>query len=433
MKNWFYNESLLIYLWQLRKYDPKKLKTTAGDAIIIQDPGIANSDSGPDFSNAKLIVGDTSWYGMVEMHWFSSNWYLHNHQDDEAYNNVILHVVFEEDRIVYNGHGERLPCLELKDRIPPKLLSNFTKLQDSQWIPCEKLISTVPDITKTMCMERLTIERLQSKTERITFKLNATTWNWEEVCYQLLTQYIGSSVNTIPFEKLASNTPLSILLKHQQDLQTIEALLFGQAGFLEDQAVDEYTINLKSEYQYLQKKYKLQSMKRFEWKFLRLRPQNFPTVRIAQLASLIHQNGALFRKIVECVEIDDLRDLLTNSPSSYWQDHYLLDIPSKPVQKTLGKQEINILITNAIVPLVFQYGSYKKEAYFKDLALRWLECMPAEKNNIITKWSTIGMHAMNSGQSQALLQLHKQHCTPKKCLRCTIGHSIISETRLHIA
>ena len=429
MKNWFYNESLLIYLWQLRKYDPKKLTTTTGDAIVIQDPGVGNSDAGPDFSNARVIIGDITWYGMVEMHWFSSNWYLHNHQEDGAYNNVILHVVYEEDRIVYNGNGERIPCVELKDQIPKEMEDKFSQFHLGHWIPCQALLPNVSTLTSTMWLERLTIERLETKANRIILQLQETNWNWEEVCYRQLAKYFGSSINNLPFEKLAYITPHSILLKHQEDPIALEALLLGQAGFLHDETKDDHTAKLKREYEFLRKKFKLQAMEKFEWKFLRLRPQNFPTVRIAQLAALLHHHGTIFRKIIDCQNIKDLFALLTATPSEYWETHYQVGVPSKPIGKTLGKGEIKTLIINSIIPLVFLYGKYKKEDIYQQLALEWLYSLPPENNKILREWTKLGLPCTNSAQSQALLQLYLQYCSPKKCLNCGIGNAIINQRR----
>lgn len=428
MKTWIYNESLLIYIWQLLRFDTNELQTTEGQKIIIQNKGFRNNDAGPDFENVRLIIDDTNWIGTIEIHWFSSDWYLHQHEDNPSFNNVILHVVFEEDKIIYNQNGNRIPCLELKNRIHPDILNRTSNLNPNNWIPCEKLISSVNDFTKTIWLERLVIERLENKTKIIHSILLENNWNWEEGFYILLCKYLGGPINSEPFETLAKQTPFTILLKNKDDQFILESILFGQSGLLISDKNDEYIQKLTNEYQYQSNKFKLKPIQKHLWKFLRLRPANFPTLRIAELAALIYKNGTIFRKVIECEDFKSLYQLFSITLSPYWDNHYVFGENSKTIVKKLGKSEINTLIINTIIPFLYFYAKQKNDDKLMTKAFEWLNQLPVEKNQIISKWKDLGFINKSASESQALIQLYKNYCMKQKCLECSIGHSIINPT-----
>ncbi|HHH50086.1 MAG TPA: DUF2851 family protein [Saprospiraceae bacterium] len=419
-------EDFLHYLWRLKKFDFTKLQTTAGEKIQIQQTGTLNHNAGPDFINAKIQIGDTLWAGNVEMHLKSSEWLLHNHQKDKAYNNVILHVVLEEDQTIKRQTGEKIPCLELKKRVPQKLSAIYKKLiHNEYWIPCQHQLHEVKKITRELWLDRLMIERLEEKTQAIAQRFEANKQNWEETFYQMLSRNFGVKVNAEAFELLAKSVSILSLAKHKNNLFQLEALLFGQAGLLDEDFKEEYPQKLKTEYTHLRKKFNLTPIHATHWKFLRLRPANFPTVRIAQLAMLIFQSSHLFSKILAIQNVKEVENMFELSISNYWQTHYVFDKKSIKRKKTLGKNTIHLFVINTIVPFLFFYGNKKGDEKFKDKAMQLLAELPAEKNSIIKKWEELGIHPKSAYQSQALLQLKNNYCQQKKCLNCSIGHAIL--------
>jgi len=419
-------EDFLYYLWRLNRFDQFDLKTTSGDEIIIQNNGELNRDSGPDFLNARIKIGDTLWAGNVEMHLKSSDWINHKHQNDTAYDNVILHVVLDEDQPIHRKNGNQIPCLELRKRIPPKISKTYTKLiQNDHWIPCQNLIHKVPEITLNLWLDRLMVEKLEIKIIEIEKSLILNKNNWEETFYQFLSRNFGVKVNAEPFEHLAKSIPLMTLSKHKSNLLQIEALLFGQAGFFDDKLIDDYPIKLQKEYQFLKRKYNLKPIRKDSWKFMRLRPANFPSLRIAQFATLIFQSVHLFSKMLAAKNIKEIENMFDVKISNYWQNHYVFDKPSIKRNKSLGKNAIHLLIINTIVPFLFSYGKNKEKEYLKDRALRFLEELKPEKNNIIENWKKLGIRPASAYQTQALLHLKKQYCHPKKCMHCAIGNAVM--------
>ena len=419
-------EDFLHYLWRLKKFDVSQLKTTEGESITIKQFGQHNVHAGPDFTNARIKIGDTLWAGNVEMHLKSSQWLQHKHQEDEAYNNVILHVVLEEDQPVHRKNGERIACLELRKRIPLKLTSTYKKLiHNEHWIPCQHHFNNVLPITRDLWLDRLLVERLEEKTIRLQKRLEQNNNNWEACFYQALSRNFGVKINMEPFDLLAQSLPLLILSKHKNSLFQIEALLFGQSGLLEKEYKDEYPNKLKKEYQFLRQKYQLQAIPAASWKFLRLRPPSFPTVRIAQLAVLIYQSVHLFSKMLAAQNVKEIENMFELSISNYWKTHYVFDKASAKRKKTLGKSTIHLIIINTIAPLLFLYGKMKGENQFKEKAIRLLEELPPEKNSIIKKWEALGVKVKSADQSQALLQLKNIYCNKKRCLECAIGNAIL--------
>lgn len=419
-------EELLHYVWRVQRFNCTHLMTTQGQKINILQFGQHNRDAGPDFTNARIQIGDTLWAGQVEMHLKASDWLKHEHQLDPNYSNVILHVVLEEDIPICHPNGEPIPCLELKSRIPGKVAKMYQRLQhNSDWIPCQQLLPQVPAITRQIWLDRLLVERLQRRCIYIKDQLTTYKYDWEACLYHCLAKSFGMKVNGDPFERLASHLPLRIIQKHRHNILQLEALFFGQAGLLNQSFTDAYPLQLQREYKFLAHKYQLQPISKNHWKFLRMRPANFPTIRLAQLARLYHQTEHLFSKILAIQHIKEVENLLAIQVSHYWKDHYLFDKPSSSRVKSLGKSSIHLFTINTIAPILFLYGKEKDQGTFCEVALQLLEEIPPESNHIISKWKEVGFTPRSAYQSQALLELKKEYCHPKNCLDCSIGSTIL--------
>jgi len=418
-------ESILHYVWQHKLFTAQQLVTTEGEPVDVIDVGKHNTDAGPDFFNAKIRIGETLWAGNVEIHTRSTDWHKHSHHSDKAYDSVILHVVSEVDGEIFRADGAKIPQLVLV--YPKHIAENYDRLiTEQKWIACEDKIASVPGIVIESWKNALLTERLEQKMQAITTLLTESNQHWEEAFYITLARNFGFGTNSQAFESLAKSVPLSILGKHKDQLLQLEAVLFGQAGLLNDEATDEYSVQLKQEYSFLKAKFGLQPINASQWKLLRLRPDNFPHVRIAQFASLIHSSSKLFSKIVDKPEIDYLRSIFVCEPSDYWKRHYLFSHESPVRDKKLGAQSINVLLINTVVPFLFCYAQQKNNQTLKDKALQLLEQLPSERNAIITAWQKLGINSVSAYDSQALLQLKKQYCDDKKCLRCRIGHKVLT-------
>jgi len=418
-------ESILQYVWQHKLFTAHDLLTSEGEKVEVIDVGKYNTDAGPDFFNAKIRIGETLWAGNVEIHEHSSDWVKHNHHSDKAYDSVILHVVDRADVDVCRIDGTRIPQLELV--YPKQIETNYQQLiSEQKWIPCADKIGVVPSVFIQNWKNALLIERLEQKMKAIEFLLGESNQHWEEAFYITLARSFGFGMNSQAFETLAKSLPLQALGKHKNQLFQLEAMLFGQAGLLNVEAADEYTAKLKQEYDFLRTKFTLQPMDSSQWKLLRLRPDNFPHVRIAQFAALIHSSSKLFSKMVENPDINYLRKIIVCEPSVYWQTHYLFAHESAPHKKKLGIQSINGILINAVVPFLFCYAYQKSDEDLKEKALQLLEQLPAERNAIIMGWQQLGIKCESAFDSQALLQLKKQYCDEKKCLRCRIGHKVLT-------
>jgi hypothetical protein len=420
-------EELLHYLWQFRLYKHDFHTTQDGQNMEIIHPGIKNGDAGPDFCNAKIKIGATLWAGNVEIHLKSSDWNRHGHQNDPAYNNVILHVVTEHDTEIQNASGITIPTWKMP--IEDRYLDNYRKLmQTSQKIPCSHSIKSISNIEKSTWIERMAIEKMESKVFQISQLLNLFQNDWDEVFYILMARNFGFSVNSDAFEQLARQTPWKIVLKNRDKLETLEALFLGQAGFLSDiEMQDDYIQKLVQEYYFLKKKYELKPLSSHLWKFLRLRPSNFPTIRLMQFAKLLHQNNISLSKITEEENFVDIPDLLSVTPSSYWENHFKPGVEAPKSEKKLGKSSANLIVINTLIPILFAYGKLRGK---DDLCNKVLDCfqkLPAEGNSIISDWKKIDILAENAMQSQALIYLYKNYCQYKKCLHCSIGHLVMSK------
>lgn len=419
-------EDFLQFIWRHGLYQKDKLETTDGARVEILSAGQSNNDSGPDFFNAKIKIGETTWAGNIEIHQKSSHWYLHHHDTDAAYENVILHVVEAHDRPV-KVKSHELPTLVLHYR--DELRDNYERLlKSNRWIACEERLAEVDPFILRFWFSSLMIERLESKTKEIVKLLQQNQNNWNETFYQLLARNFGMKTNALPFELLAKSLPLHILSKHKNDLFQTEALLFGQSGLLNNSLLgDDYFLSLRKEYSFMYKKYALSGIESHLWKFMRLRPINFPTVRIAQLAALIHHSSALFSHVLETESPDELQKLFTVKASAYWDTHYRFNKPSdenKP--KVLGETAFNNLVINTIVPMLFVYGDQHMDQGMKDRALLLLEKLAPEENQIIRKWQESGIKSQSAFETQALLQLKNNYCDQKKCLNCQLGAKIIT-------
>jgi hypothetical protein len=418
-------ESILHYVWQNKLFVAHHLKTTDDESIEIIDVGKMNTDAGPDFFNAKIRIGETIWAGNVEIHINSSDWNKHQHQFDPAYNNVILHVVYQVDTDVYRTDGERIPQLQLV--FSEKIEENYEQLfSQRKWIPCADKINTVPSIVIQSWESALLTERLEQKTNAIKNLLIENNHHWEKAFYITLARSFGFGTNSQAFESLAKSLPLSVLGKHKDQIFQLEALLFGQAGLIVKTKEDDYSMKLEKEYEFLRLKYNLTPIDQSQWKLLRLRPDNFPHIRIAQFAALIHSSSKMFSKIVENPEIEYLKHLFDCNPSHYWHTHYLFVTKSLFKIKKIGKESVNGILINTVVPFIFCYAQQKNNQRLKDKALQMLEQIPPERNFIVQKWKTLGIISKNAFDSQALLQLKKQYCDDKKCLRCRIGHKVLT-------
>lgn len=416
-------ESILHYFWQFRLFSIQELKTTDGQSVEVIDVGKPNTDAGPDFFNAKLKIGDTYWAGNVEIHNESSDWLKHHHHKDKAYDNVILHVVGLADMDIFRTSGEKIFQLELI--VPEYIQKNYEELLNAKkWIPCEDKIGLLPPFLMSSWKNALLIERLERKSLDIEQLLEQTTNHWEEAFYISLARSFGFGTNSQAFEMLAKSLPVNLLAKHKDDLRLIEALLFGQAGFLEEEPVDEYQKFLKKEFFFLRSKYKLTPIEASNWKLLRLRPDNFPHIRLAQFASLIHNSTKLFSKIILTEKIRDLKELFVVEVSDYWKNHFLFGTKSPFSRKKIGKNSIDVLIINTVVPFLFMHA--KRNGGDVEKSLELLEHIPAENNSIIRNWSKLGFPSKNALDSQAYLQLKKNYCDEKKCLQCRVGHKLLS-------
>lgn len=403
--------------------------TTSSEEVDIVNAGEHNFHSGPDFFNAKIRVGGTLWAGNVEVHVNASDWNKHNHQHDKAYDNIILHVVNNADEKIFRSSGEEIPTIELKSRIRRKLLDNYLDFKSSNgWVSCERNISHVPGLILNSTIDKLLVERLESRSVSLLQRLRLTNNDWEECFYQLLARSFGFKINADPFELLSKSVSYHTINKHKNSLFQVEALLFGQAGLLEKHFEDKYPASLQNEYVFLKRKIGLKSLDSHLWKFLRLRPSNFPTVRIAQFASLLNNSSCLFSKILEADSIEALRNLVNVSVSEYWHTHYLFDKVSGRKNKTIGEPGIDIIIINTIIPFLFVYGRQMAEDKYSERALDFLHWIGPESNSITESWKRLGIPLENAGTSQALLQLKNEYCSKKRCLDCNVGNYVLKNS-----
>jgi len=424
-----FSEDFLHYVWQFRSFDNNNLKTADGESLKIMHQGFLNKDAGPDFSNSKIQIGDTLWAGNVEIHIKSSDWLKHNHQNDSSYENVILHVVYENDVEVKRIDGSVLPVLELKNRIAEDLIEKyetlFLTLTD---FPCNAQIKTVDKLIIDSFLSRTLIERFEQKTHAVIETLNELNGNWDETFYRFMARNFGFKINALPFELFAKAIPQQIYGKHKNNPLQIEAMVFGSAGFLNDKFEEEYPARLKKEFQFLQKKYNIKPIGVSVWKFMRMRPQNFPTLRLAQFAALIVKANHLFSKVIEISGIAELRELFEHLPiNDYWKTHYHFKKEANGVNTQIGKTSVDNILLNTIALFLFAYGKHSGTQFYISRAIKLLESLPPEQNAVTDKFSQAGVLIYNGFTSQGILQLKKQYCDQKKCLSCGIGIKILKQ------
>jgi hypothetical protein len=418
-------EDILQYIWKFQYYNNHQLTSTTGDQIFVIHPGSHNRNQGPDFTEAKIKINDTLWAGNVELHVNSSQWNLHNHSADENYKNIILHIVWNHDAEIKDANGNNLPTLELQSRVSNLLLEKYKQLgENGQFIACEKLPHQLRELSLTSWKQRLVAERLLMKSQNIFQILSETNFHWEETFWWLIAANFGLKVNSEMFRKIAQSLPLSVLAKHKHNLIQIEAMLFGQAGLLKKDFEEKYPIMLQKEYRFYQKKYQLQPVDG-ELFFLRMRPANFPTIRLAQLAMLIHNSEHLFSKIKETDSIAQVKKMFSVEANDYWHYHYIFDEITEQKIKSLGKQMIDNIIINTIVPILFAYGLHHQEEIYKEKAIKWLEEISPEKNSITKGFESLHYSNKNAFDSQAFIQLKNTYCNKKLCLECAIGNSLL--------
>ena len=420
-------EQLLHYVWKHKIFPLKELKTTTGQQVEVIDTGLANTDAGPDFFNAKLKLDGVLWIGNIEIHERSSDWFKHGHHADTGYNSVILHIASEIDTEISRSNGERIPQIQLI--CPEAVRTNYKELLETDsYPPCYRIIPSLPPFTAHSWMTALQMERFEQKATLLNERLKRCQGNWEDAFFITLARNFGFGLNGDAFETWAHRLPFRAVDKHRNDLFQIEAIFFGQAGILEDSDGDGYYLRLKKEYTYLQHKFGLIPMDASLWRFLRLRPANFPHIRIAQLACLYHRAYGLLSRIMETETLQGVRDILKGGTSEYWLTHYTFggSSPSRP--KTLSNTSLDLLIINTVVTFLYAYGLHKGNRVLCARAGSFLEELKAENNYITRMWEQCGMKASNAADSQALIQLKKEYCDKKKCLHCRIGYEYLKRS-----
>lgn len=419
-------ESFIHYLWQFQQFDKTLLQTSHQEPIRVLKTGILNTDSGPDFSQARLQIGEIEWVGNIEIHIKASDWNIHNHQADASYNNVILHVVWEHDKSILREDGTEIPTLELKPITEPSLLEKYELLiSNKNVIPCAPQFKDVSALSKIAILDKVLAKRLIQKSKIVEELLESNQGDWEETTYQLLARNFGFKLNSDAFLRLAQNLPLKVLQKHRDSLTQIEAILFGQSGLLE--VVDDYSKKLKQEYDFFAAKFSLKdkTLQAHEWKLLRTRPANFPTIRIAQLARLVTLQKSFFSLFTQTESIDDLRKTLQVKQSEYWQEHYHFDKIAARKSNGLGKESIDNLLINTVIPLLACYSQKMDNQVYMDRAIAFLESFPAESNHIIDIWKGLGLEIKTAFDAQASIELYNNFCMKKKCLLCNVGIEIL--------
>lgn len=413
-------ERLLHYVWKYRLYPTTTLLTTDGSVVSVIDPGIPNTDAGPDFFNAKVKIDDTLWAGCIEIHTKASDWLLHHHEKDKAYDAVILHIVEVSDCVVCRTNGETIPQMKLA--VPESVAQNIDWLlyRDAS-LPCAGYIPQIEPLHITSWLGALLSERLERKTADIFRLLDQYENDWNEVFYITLTRNFGFGVNNDVFERLAKSLPLRYIQKQRSSHSQIEAMLFGQAGLLEEPGDCHYYRLLQREYQFLRYKFGLTPLDSSQFKSLRTRPVNFPYLKLAQLAAVWVQYDTLFSVILEAGNVAQIKQCFRVHPSGYWETHYHFRTVSAKKEKPMGEDSLCILLINTVVPVMFAYGLRNKRPEYCERAIRILETLPPEKNRVVSCFTQAGIEVYHAADSQALIQLKRAYCEKKKCLYCRIG------------
>lgn len=424
-------EAFLHYIWQHQML-ADGLTTTDGQPVVCLRAGEKNLNAGPDFVGARIRLGGMEWAGNVEIHVRTSDWKLHRHSQDPAYNNILLHVVYEHDCEVRMQNGKVPLTLELKPYLHPSIVANYDALMtpdDGSIVPCAKRLSEVKPFIVKSTLERLVMERLEAKSEMARRMLDENHGGWEQACYQLLAHYFGGKVNALPFELLAKATDQRLLARWKDNPQRVEAILMGQAGLLDGYFEDEYPRDLQIDYDSIGRAAGMVPIDRNLWKFHRLRPYSFPTIRISQFAHFISCNPSPFSSFLGIDDVSELECRLNQQASAYWNTHYRFDVMSSRTSvKRVGALQAQMLIVNAWIPMLFLYGHLHGQQQYKDKSVRLLEGLPPEDNAIIRRWRQVGIRPTSAAESQALLQLYNNYCIRRQCLECRIGYSILKRS-----
>jgi hypothetical protein len=421
-------EDFLHYLWKFKKFDTLNLKTFNGEEITIINVGQYLELAGPDFFNAQIVIGNQKWAGNIEIHLKSSDWYVHHHERDEAYENVILHVVWEHDTEIFRKNNAEIPVLELKKYVDAGTIANYQSLMaPKSWIFCEKQLKDIDGFALKNWQERLFFERLERKSKPIFELLEETNHDWEAVLFCLLAKNFGLNTNGEIFSKIAQSIPFSIIRKESFEVENLESLLLGSAGLLDPEKEDTYFKDLKFRYFYLLHKYQLEKKNLEPVQFFKHRPDNFPTIRLSQLANLYHSQQNLFSKINISTSVATIYKIFEISASNYWQNHYQFDKESPKKKKQLSKSFIDLIIINTIIPLQFAYAKSQGKEISEDL-IQLLNEVASEKNAILDKFSSFGIKSKNAFESQSLLQLKNEYCNKSRCLECGIGMELLKKS-----
>jgi hypothetical protein len=422
------SEEFLHLIWQYKFYKPGLYYTSNGQQMEVVHPGLPNSDAGPDFFNAKVKLDGVLWAGNVEIHHKASDWARHNHHVDPKYDNVVLHVVVDNDDEVFSTVGRRIPAWEMQ--VPETAQQGYHQLHGHKgWIACERQINQLSGFEIMSWIERMLVEKLERKVEGIESLLNSYQNDWQEVFYVVLARNFGFGLNGEPFEWLARQTPWKIIGRNADEPEKLDALFLGQAGFLQGLIYDdEYLMHLHKEYSVLKQKYSLEPLPEHVWSFLRLRPVNFPTIRLVQFAALISKNCNLFDALLNSKSVNEARGLLQAEPSPYWQTHYRLGAEGRKGSKKIGRQAIDLIIINTVTPLFFAYGKLRGKPLLQQKALDWLGELPPENNSIVKKWTKqhVELQAVSAADSQGMVFLKKIYCDHRKCLSCRVGHKLLT-------
>lgn len=422
------NERLLQFIWQAGHFNKNFLQTTRGEDVEIIDPGRLNSNQGPDFLDAKIRINETLWAGSVELHIHPGDWQKHGHDEDENYRNVILHVVWQNKAGLNSDANElnRIPLLELSHSVSKLLLDQYEQWMNlDHFIPCQPSLSRIDHLHWQSWKERVLVERWMRKTDRVLKMLEKNNFHWEETCWWLIARNFGNPVNADAFECMARSLPITILKRHRPQVIQLEALLLGQCGLLNGRFKEGYPILLQKEYRYQRDKYKLRPIL-MPVHFLRMRPGNFPSIRLAQLAMLMHTRENMFDSWREMKDLDSLKKSFDVVANDYWHYHYRLDELSEFKIKRIGAAFIENLIMNTVCPMLFTYGLHLNEQPIKDKAIKWLEQLSPESNRIIKKFESLGIHSKNAFDTQALLEQKASYCDLRKCLDCGIGRKLLT-------
>lgn len=419
------NERLLQFIWQFQYFNRQQLFTSQGEILHIEKPGTHNKHQGPDFSEAVIRIGQTKWVGNVELHLLSSDWHKHKHGSDKNYSNIILHVVWEDDVALYDAQGNLFPTLVLQQRIPKLLLEHYAQMMETMlMIPCHSFLPAIDNLNWCAWRERLAAERLERKSAQVLHLFKQSNCNWEETCWWMLASNFGIKVNSALFELVAKTLPVTLLAKHKNQIHQLEALLLGQANLLSGKYSDDYAVMLQKEYRFLKNKYALQTVNK-QPAFLRMRPAAFPTIRLAQLAMLLHSASHLFSVVKEEKDCKKILGTFMVTANDYWNYHYRFDEETAHQPKHLGKQMAENIVINTVIPILFAYGMFSKEDRYKEKAIQWLYELPAEKNAVTKQWQAANISNRSSLDSQALTELTNHYCLHKRCLDCTVGNGIL--------